>query len=72
MPKATCYFLKSGTEKRFPSLEEALSAAIAYCGNNRSVKPFSGEDTYLFGPGNGDTTVMVRTDFKSRIKEEST
>lgn len=58
----TCYFLNSETEKTFESKEAALSAAKGYCGNNRWIKPFPREETYMFGPGDGTTSVMVRQD----------
>ncbi len=60
----TCYFINSNTEKAFPSLKEAQAAAEAYCGNRRYVKPFPSEETYLYGPGNGETSVMVRQDIE--------
>ena len=59
----TCYFTNSGTEKTFPSLLEAKKAAENYCGNKVYVKPFSDEETYIYGPGDGSTSVMIRQDF---------
>jgi hypothetical protein len=60
----TCYFLNSDTEKQFASKEEAVSAAEAYAGNNRHTILWHGsiEESFLFGPGDGTTSVMVRHD----------
>jgi len=58
----TCYFLNSNTEKTFPSLAEARAAAEAYCGNNSYAKPLPRDNTFLYGPGDGTTSVMVRQD----------
>jgi hypothetical protein len=58
----TCHFVNSNTEKQFPSLQEALDAATQYVGNRSYTKPFPRESTYLFGPGDGTTSVMVRED----------
>jgi hypothetical protein len=60
----TCYFHNSDTEKQFPSLAEAQKAAESYCGNNRSTKPFPDEETYLYGPGDGSVSVMIRQDIE--------
>jgi len=58
----TCYFQNSDTQKQFPSLKEAMDAAANYCGNNNYNKPFPNSDTYLYGPGDGTTSVTVRAD----------
>jgi hypothetical protein len=58
----TCYFTNSDTEKQFPNKQEAFKAAQEYCGNNLYTKPFLYEETYLFGPGDGTSSVMVRQD----------
>jgi hypothetical protein len=58
----TCYFLNSNTEKQYPTREAALAAAERYVGNRRYAKPIPADDTYLFGPGDGTTSVMVRQD----------
>lgn len=55
-----CYFLSSDTEKEFPTLKAARAAAEAYVGNRSAAKLFPNEDTYAYGPGNGETSVMVR------------
>lgn len=55
-----CYFIKSNTEKEFSSLKEAQEAAENYCGNNKYSKPFPNEPTYMYGPGDGTTSVMIR------------
>lgn len=59
-----CMFLNSETEKEFPDLASAQLAAEKYCGNRRYAKPFPNEDTYLYGPGDGTTSVMVRKCFE--------
>ena len=65
---ATCYFVNSKTEKKYPSLEEAMGAAESYVGNSRFAKPFKNEEKYLYGPGDGTTSVIVSRD--SEIVEE--
>lgn len=59
----TVQFLKSGTSKQYPSKVAAHEAAAEYCGNDRYVKPFRDEDTWLYGPGDGSTSCMVQQDF---------
>lgn len=44
------------------SLEQAMRLAAAYVGNNAYAKPFPNENTYLYGPGDGSTMVMIRKD----------
>mgnify|MGYP001612652923 CR=1 FL=1 len=63
-PTFTCYFMNSDTEKQFPSLAEALVAAEKYCGNRRYAKPIPQDEIYLYGPGDGTTSVMVRQDIE--------
>lgn len=58
----TCYYTNSDTKKQFPSLVEAQQAASDYCGNRSYAKPFTHEETYLYGPGDGSTSVMIRQD----------
>lgn len=63
----TCYFLNSDTEKVFPSKDEAMQAARNYCGNNKYTTLWANsgeEESYLFGPGDGTTSVMIRRDFE--------
>lgn len=59
---ATVHFFNSDTSKTFPTLAEARAAAEAYVGNKAAAKPFRGEDTYFYGPGNGETSVSVMRD----------
>ena len=61
---ATCYFVNSGTERNFPSVEDARTFAENYVGNRSCNKPFPNEDTYMYGPGDGTTSVMVRRDIE--------
>jgi len=58
----TVQFLNSDTEKQFSTKEAAMAAAIAYGGNAQYAKPFPNDDTYMYGPGNGETSVIVRRD----------
>lgn len=58
----TVYFLDSETEKQFPNKEAALKAASNYVGNNKYNKLFPREESYIFGPGDGTTSCMVRQD----------
>lgn len=59
---ATCYFNVSDTSKQFASFELACEAAERYVGNRVYTRPFKEENTRLYGPGDGSTTVMVRQD----------
>jgi hypothetical protein len=71
---ATCYFMRSETEKAYPSVMEARRAAEEYVGNQSYSKPFPNEETYLYGDRSGETTVMVRRDFgfvEEKTDEES-
>jgi hypothetical protein len=70
---ATVYFVGADVEKKFPSLDAALNYAAAHVGNWSYNKPWPNEDLYLFGPGNGDTSVTVRRDveFHYPKKEQS-
>lgn len=38
-----------------------MQAAAEYAGNSRYASPFP--NTYLYGPGDGTTSVIVRRDF---------
>lgn len=58
----TVYFLDSETEKQFPNKDAALKAAAKYVGNNSYNKLFLNEESYIFGPGDGTTSCMVRQD----------
>jgi len=51
-------------EKQFPNKEAALKAAEKYVGNNRYNKMFPNENSYIFGPGDGTTSCMVRQDIE--------
>lgn len=62
---ATCFFVNSDTEKKFPSLQEAFKAAEEYCGRGFTWrKIFPDEEGRLYGPGDGTTSVVVRQDSK--------
>jgi len=56
--KFFCRFMDDDTQKDFPSLREAQEAAAAHVGNNSYSK--LPNDIYLYGPGDGTTSVMVR------------
>jgi hypothetical protein len=62
LESATCHFEIEGTKVQYPSVRAARDAAELYVGNRSAAKPFPNEEMYLYGPGNGDTTVMVRQD----------
>jgi hypothetical protein len=42
------------------TLAQARAIAADHVGNHSANKPFPGEDTYLYGPGDGTVSVMVR------------
>lgn len=48
------------TVTQYDTFKEAYDAAAKIAGNRSSTKPFPNEETYLFGPGNGETSAMVR------------
>ena len=59
----TAYLVnEDNKEHQFPSKDEALKFAREYVGNNSYSKPIPKDDVYLFGPGDGTTSVMVRQD----------
>lgn len=60
----TCQFLDEDREQQFPSRDAALAAAAQHVGNWSYAKPIPADNVYLFGPGDGTTTVMVRQDFE--------
>lgn len=57
-------FMNSETEREFGTEQEAVACAEKYVGNKMQVKPFKDEKTYLYGPGDGSTSVMVREDIE--------
>lgn len=60
----TYTLIYSGSDKTesYPSLESAMAAAERHVGNRSYAKPFPGENTYLYGFGDGETVIMVRQD----------
>jgi len=66
----TVHYLDCNVEVQFPNKELALDAARCYVDNNAYAKPFANDDVYLFGPGDGTTSVMVRQDVE--FEEEET
>jgi hypothetical protein len=58
----TCYILADDSQRQFPTRQAALDFAAATVGNRSYAKPIPAEDTYLFGPGDGTTSIMVRQD----------
>jgi hypothetical protein len=60
MTQFTIYYFDTNTEATFPDKASALKAAQDYVGNNRPTKPFPNEETYLYGPGDGTCTLMIR------------
>jgi hypothetical protein len=67
----TCYFPNEDAETpvgasktQYPNKDAAMEAARTYVGNNSFVKPFPSDETYLFGPGDGTTSVIVSQDIE--------
>ena len=60
----TVRFMDNNTSRTFASLQEAQEVAEEYCGNGSYNKPFPAENTFLYGPGDGTTTVMIREDIE--------
>ncbi len=58
----TVRFMDSDTEQHFATESEAHIAAQDYVGNNSGLRISPNEKTYLYGPGDGTTSVMVRED----------
>jgi hypothetical protein len=58
----TVYPTGSDEKIKFDSLHEAQAYVERIVGNRSFAKPFPNEKTYLYGPGNGDTTHMIRQD----------
>ncbi len=60
----TVRFLNSDTSKTFSTAAEAHIAAQDYVGNNAGLRISPNEQTYLYGPGDGTTSVMIREDIE--------
>ncbi len=60
--KYSVRFLESDETQVANDLAAALKVASDHVGNNSYAQPFPG--TYLFGPGDGTTSVMVRRESK--------
>lgn len=59
----TCYFIgEDNREEHFPNKAAAMARAAGYVGNWSYAKPLKNDEVYLFGPGDGTTSVMVRQD----------
>ena len=56
-------FLNSDTEITGLTLSEARAKAEAYVGNSRATKMFPNEESYLYGPGDGTSSVMIRQEW---------
>lgn len=46
------------------TLAEARRLAEAHVGNRSCARPIPNEETYLYGPGDGTTSVMIRREFE--------
>ncbi len=57
-----CIYYDTDKKEIFSTLDEARQAAEKYCGNNVYNKPFPDEETYLYGPGDGTTSVIIRAE----------
>lgn len=66
----TVYYTNSDTTREVDTLEEARKLAEKYVGNSSATKPFPQEDTYLYGPGDGTTSVMVQEKFVWTLRED--
>lgn len=51
---------KLGTQETYETLKEAIDAALNYGCTSIPAKPFPNEPTYLYGPGDGTTSVLIR------------
>jgi hypothetical protein len=61
----TCYFVnENDREEHFPDAASAHARAQAVVGNRSYAKPFKTDNVFLYGPGDGSTSVMVRQDFE--------
>lgn len=59
----TCYFVNENDRaEQFPNKDEAMKRAAAHVGNWSFTKPTMQDEVYLFGPGDGTTSVLVRQD----------
>lgn len=61
----------TNAKKQFPNKEEAMTAAENSVGNRSFAKPFPNDETYLFGPGDGTTSIMVKQDSEFVFDEEA-
>ena len=61
------FFMDSGQTLYFDSEAEAHKVAQAYVGNSAASQPFPNENTYMYGPGDGTASVMVREELKLEI-----
>lgn len=55
-------FVGSDEVIKFDSLGSARTYAEEYVGNKSAARPFKDESTYLYGPGDGTTSLVVRED----------
>ncbi len=60
----TVHFMDSDTSKTFATEAEAHKVAQDYVGNRSYARISPNEKTYLYGPGDGTTSVMVREDIE--------
>ena len=53
---------ENNREETYATLPEAHAAAQRHVGNRSYARPFAHEPTFLYGPGDGTTTLMIRED----------
>ena len=70
--KYVVHFVNSETKRVVDNEEEAHRIAQEYVGNRSFNKPFPNENTYLYGPGNGETSVMIRAEIEWKTKNANT
>ncbi len=58
----TVRYMDEDREEHFATEREAHIAAQDHVGNRSAARCFPNENTYLYGPGDGTTSVMVRED----------
>lgn len=52
--------MDTNTETTVNTRDEAHAMARHHVENSAGAKPFPSEDTWLYGPGDGTTSIMVR------------
>jgi hypothetical protein len=69
--KYIVYDREMDATKTFDNLATAKEFVERRVGNRSFAKPFDNEDTYFYGPGNGDTTYTIRPEVNFDKKEQA-